>query len=232
MVERIEDVLVVDGTGAAGFTADVTIDGDRIASVEPREGDGSGLVLAPGFVDTHTHDDFAAILHGDMGFKVQGGVTTCVVGNCGIGAAPFPVASLFAATLHPGRTLAPWDGYAGYLDRLDAEPPSVNVAALIGHGTVRGAVMGRDDGRAGRRAAGGDAGARGRGHGRRVASACRPASSTTQVAGRPPTSWSTWRRSSPTPVASTPATSATRAITCWTRSTRRSRSAGGPTCRS
>ena len=103
-------------------------------------------MLAPGFVDTHTHDDFAAIVHGDMGFKVQGGVTTCVVGNCGIGAAPFPVASLFAAALHPGRTLEPWDGYAGYLDRLDAEPPSVNVAALIGHGTVRGAVMGRDDG--------------------------------------------------------------------------------------
>ena len=146
MVEHIEDVVVVDGTGAAGFTADVTIVGDRIASVEPREGDGSGLVLAPGFIDTHTHDDFAAIVHGDMGFKVQGGVTTCVVGNCGIGAAPFPVASLFAATLHPGRALEPWEGYAGYLDRLDAEPPSVNVAALMGHGTVRGAVMRLDDG--------------------------------------------------------------------------------------
>jgi N-acyl-D-amino-acid deacylase len=140
----IEGALVVDGTGARGFVGDVRIEGDRIAAVERRDGPASGLVLAPGFIDTHTHDDFAALLHPEMGFKVQGGVTTCVVGNCGMGAAPFPVASLMARVFHPGRELAPWDGYAGYLDRLDAEPPSVNVAALVGHGTVRGTVLGGD----------------------------------------------------------------------------------------
>src|SRR5262245_48660939 len=133
----IEGVQVVDGTGAPAFTGDVTVEDDRITAVERRDGAGSGLVLAPGFIDSHTHDDFAAVLHPDMGFKVQGGVTACVVGNCGFGAAPFPVASLMASAFHPGHDLPPWEGYAGYLDRLDEQPPAVNVASLVGHGTVR-----------------------------------------------------------------------------------------------
>lgn len=145
MAEVIEGALIVDGSGAPGFVGDVRFEGDRIAAVERRDGPASGLVLAPGFIDTHTHDDFAAVLYPDMGFKVQGGVTTCVVGNCGMGAAPHFVASAMARAFHPGHELDRWDGYAGYLDRLDAEPPSVNVAALIGHGTVRGAVLGGDD---------------------------------------------------------------------------------------
>src|SRR5262245_3743823 len=141
----IEAALVVDGTGAPGFVRDVRIEDDRIAAVERRDGPGSGLVLAPGFIDTHTHDDFAALIYPDMGFKVQGGVTTCIVGNCGMGAAPFPMASLMARVFPPGHDLTPWEGYAGYLARLDAEPTSVNVAALIGHGTVRGTVLRGDD---------------------------------------------------------------------------------------
>ncbi len=145
MAFSIEDVLIVDGTGAPGFVGTVTVEGDRIASVEPGDGTGSGAVLAPGFIDSHTHDDLAAVLHPDMGFKVQGGVTTCVVGNCGLGAAPFPVAALMWSAFHPGHDLSSWEGYGGYLDRLAAEPPSVNVAALVGHGTVRGAVLGLDD---------------------------------------------------------------------------------------
>lgn len=141
----IEDVLIVDGTGAPGVVGTVTVDGDRIAAVEPTGGTGAGPVLAPGFIDSHTHDDLAVVLHPDMGFKVQGGVTTCVVGNCGLGAAPFPVASLMWSAFHPGHEVDPWEGYAGYLARLDDEPPAVNVAALVGHGTVRGAVLGLDD---------------------------------------------------------------------------------------
>lgn len=146
MDAKFERVLVVDGTGAPGFVGDVHVERDRITAVERRDGAGSGLVLAPGFIDTHTHDDFAALIHPEMGFKVQGGVTTCVVGNCGLGAAPFPVAWTMGAAFHPGHEVAGWEGYRGYLDRLDDQPASVNIAALVGHGTVRGAVMGFDEG--------------------------------------------------------------------------------------
>lgn len=143
----IDDVTVIDGTGAPGFHGSVTVEGGRMTGVVRHDGaaDPARPVLAPGFIDTHTHDDFAVLLHPEMGFKVQGGVTTCVVGNCGMGAAPFDIASLMAATLHPGRDVAPWDGYAGYLDAVGSAPPSVNVAGLVGHGTVRGSVMGLDE---------------------------------------------------------------------------------------
>jgi N-acyl-D-amino-acid deacylase len=148
----VRGALIVDGTGAPGFVGDVQVDDDRIVAVE-RAGsrlpgrviDAAGLVLAPGFIDSHTHDDFAVVVHPDMGFKVQGGVTTCVVGNCGMGAAPWPQASLMARVFHPGADIDAWDGYRGYLDRVGAEPPAVNVAALIGHGTVRGSVLQRHD---------------------------------------------------------------------------------------
>jgi len=137
-----------DGTGAPPAAGDLAVAGGRIAAlgaVDPAGApvlDGRGLALAPGFVDVHTHDDFAVLLHPEMGFKVQGGVTTVVVGNCGLGAAPQPVARAMAAAFHPGAALPDWNDHAGYLARLDAEPASCNVAALVGHGTVRAAVMG------------------------------------------------------------------------------------------
>jgi len=106
--------------------------------------DASGLVLAPGFIDVHTHDDFALVLRPEMDFKILGGVTTVVVGNCGFGAAPYPVASLMARALHPGTMLPEWSGYAGYLARLASDPPSTNTAALVGHGTARASVMGNE----------------------------------------------------------------------------------------
>jgi N-acyl-D-aspartate/D-glutamate deacylase len=145
----ISGAMLYDGSGEPPRRADVRVEADRITAVaEPGalEGasalDARGLALAPGFIDVHTHDDFAAVLHPEMGFKVQGGVTTCVVGNCGFGAAPWSSASLMARAFHPHDTLPEWKGYGGYLDHLDAEPPSVNVGALVGHGTLRLTAMG------------------------------------------------------------------------------------------
>jgi len=147
----IRGATLFDGTGAAGRPADLGLRGDRIAAVESALApagavalDARGLAIAPGFLDVHTHDDFAVVLHPEMGFKVQGGVTTVVVGNCGMGAAPHAQARGFAAAFHPGLPLPEWDGYAGYLDHLDAAPASCNVAALVGHGAVRAAVLGGD----------------------------------------------------------------------------------------
>jgi len=95
----------------------------------------------------HTHDDFAALVHPDMAFKLAGGVTTCVVGNCGFGAAPHAAAAAMAKTLFPKIVLPEWDGYAGYMRRLEVQPPGVNIGVLVGHGTARLAAM-RNEARA------------------------------------------------------------------------------------
>jgi N-acyl-D-aspartate/D-glutamate deacylase len=77
-----------------------------------------------------------------MDFKVMQGVTTDVVGNCGMGAAPFDVANAMFRSLHGDARLAEWKGYRGYLETVDRNPSSLNVAVLVGHGTVRYAAMG------------------------------------------------------------------------------------------
>ncbi len=146
----IRGAELFDGTGAPRRRADLAVRGERIEAVGTvaargsREIDATGLALAPGFIDVHTHDDFAAVLHPDMAFKACGGVTSCIVGNCGFGAAPWREASLMARAFHPHAELPEWHGYQGYLGRLEADPASVNVGALVGHGTLRLAVMGND----------------------------------------------------------------------------------------
>ena len=139
----IRNAQIYDGSGAPPVAGDLVIDGDRIHSVGSATGDAAieidatGLAVSPGFIDVHTHDDFAALLYPDMAFKLLGGVTTCVVGNCGMGAAPHRPASLMARAFHPNKTLPEWEGYAGYFELLTRQAPSVNVAALVGHGTLR-----------------------------------------------------------------------------------------------
>ena len=143
----IRDVMIYDGSGTEARRGDLAIEGAHIAQVGSVSGaareeiDGRGLSLAPGFIDVHTHDDFAAVIHKDVAFKTMGGVTTCVVGNCGMGAAPWKEAMRMARAFHP-QMLPEWNGYHGYLELLEREPPGVNVAVLIGHGTARQAAMG------------------------------------------------------------------------------------------
>lgn len=144
----LRNASVYDGSGADPFSADVAIHGDRISAVGSVSGDAAteidatDLAIAPGFIDVHTHDDFAAVLHPDMAFKLLGGVTTCVVGNCGMGAAPHEAAAGMARAFHPNQQLPEWKGYRGYLERLEQHPPAVHIAALVGHGTLRLDAMG------------------------------------------------------------------------------------------
>src|SRR5947207_8723721 len=140
---------VIDGSGGPRRRADVAIAGDRITVVGKiaktagaREVDASGLVVAPGFIDVHTHDD-RALLAGDMAAKASQGVTTVITGNCGISLAPL---SLRQAPPPPLDLIGDTADYAyprfaDYLTALYASPPAVNAAALVGHSTLRAGAM-------------------------------------------------------------------------------------------
>src|SRR5437762_4672864 len=92
----IRDARIIDGTGSPAFEGDVEVTDGRITSVGSAAAgtgavsiDAAGMVLSPGFVDTHTHDDGALVAHPDLEFKVAQGCTTLVIGNCGFSAVPF-----------------------------------------------------------------------------------------------------------------------------------------------
>src|SRR5579862_2241532 len=145
----IRNASIVDGTGVPSIEGSIGIRGDRVATVgEIAERgtidlDARGLTVAPGFIDVHSHDDWSVLLTPEMDFKVMQGVTTDIVGNCGMGAAPNPAASVIFAALHgPAAKVPEWTDYAGYLRAVDENPPSLNVAVLAGHGSLRLGAMG------------------------------------------------------------------------------------------
>lgn len=142
--------LVHDGTGTAPFRADIGISGDRICSVGDLSGcaakarqDCAGLALAPGFIDSHTHDDGAVLAHPDCAAKLTQGVTTVVTGCCGLSLAPLPtpLAEGLVFRLLGGQEAFRYSTFAAYAAAVEAAAPAVNVAAQVGHNTLRTAVM-------------------------------------------------------------------------------------------
>ena len=158
----IRNGLLVDGTGAPARPADVVVDGDRIVEVTGpgqgsaghREIDADGRLVTPGFVDIHTHYDGQATWDPEMTPSGWHGVTTVVMGNCGVGFAPADPARrdwliqlMEGVEDIPGTALAEgmswnWESFPEYLDELDSMPRVMDVAAQIPHGAVRGYVMG------------------------------------------------------------------------------------------
>ena len=145
----IRNVAILDGSGAPEFHGDVGIrDGliDAVGSVGSArlELDGQGQTLAPGFIDTHAHDDGAFLRFPDMTFKLAQGVTTVVSGNCGFSAVPADPAQ--DATAASGGILAGLKGdfrdLNGYFSTVMARRPAINNMMLVGHNTVRSLVMG------------------------------------------------------------------------------------------
>ncbi|HXQ42929.1 MAG TPA: D-aminoacylase [Candidatus Udaeobacter sp.] len=145
--------LVVDGSGARAYRADVGLTGDRIASLADLSQatadldiDATGKVVAPGFVDAHTHDDYALIDQPDMAMKVSQGVTTVVVGNCGFSAMPLPAdGELPPSYLVRGARDLRFAGLALYFEFLERNPAAVNSAGLIGHSALRLSSMAEID---------------------------------------------------------------------------------------
>jgi N-acyl-D-amino-acid deacylase len=147
----IRDGTVFDGTGAPRFKADVAITGDRITAVgelgtltATREVIATGKAVAPGFIDAHTHDD-RAVLCGPtcMLCKMSQGVTTVVVGNCGISLSPVRMTSRPPPPLDllGGEEFWTFDSFAAYAKQLERDPPPVNTYALIGHMSLRVGAM-------------------------------------------------------------------------------------------
>ncbi|MEE8046728.1 MAG: D-aminoacylase [Dehalococcoidia bacterium] len=146
----INGATVIDGTGTAGVALDVGIEGDRIVEIAPNiEAESaetlraSGLVLSPGFIDVHSHDDFHVLIEPEVRHNILQGITTAIVGNCGFGAAGSDAGKAqMKAINEPSADLPDWAGYAGYLEEVDKTSPILNVAALIGHHTARREAMG------------------------------------------------------------------------------------------
>ncbi|MFN5528709.1 N-acyl-D-amino-acid deacylase family protein [Bradyrhizobium sp.] len=143
---------VIDGTRAPRFQADVGITDGRIAVIGPldnrtaaREIDATGRIVAPGFIDSHTHDDSAVLVDPGMTCKVSQGVTSVVTGNCGVSIAPLKPGSprpMPLGLLSPGGgQVAEFASFADYVAALRAAPAAVNVAPMVGHTSLRASVV-------------------------------------------------------------------------------------------
>ena len=141
---------VIDGSRAPRFDADVGILGGRIAALGDLSAatadqvlDASGLIVAPGFIDCHTHDDQALLSQPDMGFKVSQGVTTVIAGNCGISLSPLKPDTPLPAPLNllEAAERARFATLGEYFGALRRSPPAVNMATLVGHTTLRVRTM-------------------------------------------------------------------------------------------
>jgi N-acyl-D-amino-acid deacylase len=152
----LEHGVVVDGSGEPARAADVLLRGERILAVGPhlRAGlpgglsmsdvdavDCSGLAVAPGFIDVHTHDDAIVLDAPEMTPKLSQGVTTVVTGNCGLSVAPYVVDEPQGALTLLGRGFR-HPSVTAYAQAVNAARPAVNVAPLVGHTTLRFACMG------------------------------------------------------------------------------------------
>jgi N-acyl-D-aspartate/D-glutamate deacylase len=156
----IRNGIVVDGSGGPARRADVAIEGDRITAVGDeiargrRELDADGLLVTPGFIDPHTHYDGQATWDPLLAPSSHHGVTTVAMGNCGVGFAPVApdrhdwliammegVEDIPGTALHEGLRWD-WESFPEYLDSLDRQPRTIDVAAHVPHAALRAYVMG------------------------------------------------------------------------------------------
>ncbi|TRO46941.1 D-aminoacylase, partial [Candidatus Bathyarchaeota archaeon] len=153
----IEGGRIVDGTGRAAYTGDVAISGGRIVEVGVIDGgaemriDAKGLVVAPGFIDSHSHSDLMLLAEPEAKQKIMQGITTEIVGQDGLGEAPIRGEDVenwrsYLSGLNGDPDIEwSWRSLGDYLDAIEEAGPATNVASLVGHGNLRLAAMGMED---------------------------------------------------------------------------------------
>ncbi len=150
--------LIVDGSGGTPYTANLLVRGGKVFRISPRPIRTAGVVIecagrvvAPGFIDAHSHLDWHIPIKGHDELKypfLAQGITTVVAGNCGMSAAGFREGSAWkeriTAMLGAGLLTAQWSSVAEYVERLEASGASQNIALMAGHGSTRASIRGAD----------------------------------------------------------------------------------------
>ncbi|MBI4115257.1 MAG: D-aminoacylase [Candidatus Omnitrophica bacterium] len=153
----IKDVLVFDGESLLPKKQDLAISRDRIiriGKVSEKEGNqvihAEGLIASPGFIDIHTHSDFNPFVYANLGNKVLQGVTTEVIGNCGMSAAPVmgyhesQIADVWKREGVGIPTPLSWKSFEEYKSEAEFQGLETNLVSLVGHGNLRSIVLGAD----------------------------------------------------------------------------------------
>ena len=149
----IKGGLIVDGTGNPWFKGDIGIENDRIADVgniperyADEVLDVEGLVVSPGFIDVHNHSDASLLVNPKVESMIRQGITTICIGNCGL--SPYPINEStkdelyrYLSSFIPIKEIS-WSSTRDFLGKIETQGTSCNVAALVGHGSIRIAVMG------------------------------------------------------------------------------------------
>lgn len=156
---KIINGTVVDGTGAPRYRADVGICGDRITAIgdlsnEAAEKviDAAGKIVSPGFIDIHTHSDLSILYDPYAGNRIHNGVTSDVIGNCGIGPAPVCeenrellvtyLTTRIAGSIPVKKLELPWNTFGEYLDYVESKDKAINIIPLLAQGPIRIKAMG------------------------------------------------------------------------------------------
>ena len=147
---KISGGTIIDGTAQKRFQSDIATRDGKIIKIGDlpdwscdQEIDATNLIVAPGFIDAHTHDDRLLLSNPDMSPKASQGVTTVVVGNCGISLAPLipkgePIPPM---NLLGGHAEFHYSSFSEYMEALKQAPPSINALVLVGHMSLRACVM-------------------------------------------------------------------------------------------
>jgi len=151
----IKNGTLIDGSGAPALRADLAIQDGRIAVIGPMDAnlaactiDASERYVCPGFIDIHTHSDLTVALDGRALSSLAQGITTQIMGNCGVSAAPTRDHQFYYGPLDPAMTRGlscEWAGFDEYFAYLAAQGLGTNAATLVGHGNIRVAAMGYDN---------------------------------------------------------------------------------------
>ncbi|MDH4266646.1 MAG: D-aminoacylase [Deltaproteobacteria bacterium] len=151
----IENGRIADGAGNPWFRADLAIRGDKIVQIRPKIANqakqvinATGLIVAPGFIDTHTHSDVRVFKHPEEDAKLMQGITTALIGQDGLSVAPLDDINKEKMMLRVSGLLGtylsewPWNSMAEYLAALESLPPATNTMMLVPHGAIRAMVVG------------------------------------------------------------------------------------------